>query len=346
MQLHSRRTRTLEAQTFNNIRVESSLQEPLDLSRVLRLELLDLLLKDIDELSTDELPLGLGVFNTLQALQELVTGIGHHEVDTELFTQSLLDLLALVQTHASIVDQHSMEAIANSLLHQLSSNSRVNTTANGTEDLTLRTNQAADLVDLLTDKLSHSPILPGAADANREVLEQLSTVRGVGDLGVELHTVHGLGVMDNGSELGVLRGTNDVESLGQLRQLVTVGHPHGHITSNTFEQGVDLGTESGGLQVSMAIFSLDTSDDVGLVQSVGDLLQSVADSQDGDTEFEESRVDVRGVLLVDGVRAARQDDTRWLPSQIGQLLGAGQHFRVDIDLTEPSGQKVSTMKDQ
>src|SRR5881398_2166228 len=102
-------------------RVESALQEPFDLSGVLGLDLASLLLKDIDELSTNELALLLGVVDTLQASQEFLGSIDNGKVDTELLLENILHDSALIQAHAAVVDQDGVETVADSLCHQLGS---------------------------------------------------------------------------------------------------------------------------------------------------------------------------------------------------------------------------------
>ncbi len=48
---------------------------------------------------------------------------------------------------------------------------------------------------------------------------------GVGDLGVELDGVDGLLAVADGGVLGVLGSGDGVEAIGELGELVTVGHP-------------------------------------------------------------------------------------------------------------------------
>jgi hypothetical protein len=161
---------------------------------------------------------------------------------------------------------------------------------------------------------------------------------------VELNAVDGVALVSDGSELGVLGGSNGVEALGQVAELVTVGHPHSHSILQTLEELVDVATETSGLQISMAVLTSGSSDDVVGVQAVGDLLQTVADSQDRDTELEEGGVDVRSILFVNGVGTTRQDNSLGLPGQIGQLLGARQHLGVDVDLAETAGDEVGAVR--
>jgi hypothetical protein len=160
-------------------RVESALQEELNLAVALGLDLLGLRLEDIDELATDELALLLGVELALQTSQELLASINDGEVDTQLILENLLDQLALVETHAAVVNKNGVETVANGLGHQLGGNGGVDTTADSTENLTLRADEIADTLDLLTDELGHSPVLRSIADTNGEVLQKLTTLRGV-----------------------------------------------------------------------------------------------------------------------------------------------------------------------
>lgn len=72
-----------------------------------------------------------------------------------------------------------MEAVTDSLSHELGSDGRVDTTADGTENLTSRTDQVSNSCDLLFNECGHSPVLFGATDADSEILEKLGTLRSV-----------------------------------------------------------------------------------------------------------------------------------------------------------------------
>lgn len=160
-------------------RVEGSLQEELDLATALGLDLLGLRLKDINELATNELALLLGVGLALETSQELLASIDHGKVDFELILENLLDKLALVETHAAVVNQDGMEAVANGLGHQLSGNSGVDTTTDSAKNLALGADEITDALDLLTDELGHGPVLRSTADTDGEVLKELATLGGV-----------------------------------------------------------------------------------------------------------------------------------------------------------------------
>lgn len=169
-------------------------------------------------------------------------------------------------------------------------------------------------------------------------------MRLTGNFGVELDAVNWVRLVGNGSVLGVLGRADGVETLGKVAELVAVGHPHGHGILETLKELVDVAAEASGLQISVAVLTSGTSDNVVGVETVSDLLETVADSQNGDTKIEEGGVNVGSVLLVHGVGTAGQDDTLGLPSKIGQLLGARKHLTVDVDLTETAGDKVGAVE--
>jgi hypothetical protein len=58
------------------------------------------------------------------------------------------------------------------------------------------------------------------------------------------------------------------------------------------------------------------------------------------TQVEHSGVNVRSIGVVDRVGRSGQDDSFGLPGKIRDLLGAGEHFGVDIELTETADDQV------
>jgi hypothetical protein len=135
-----------------------------------------------------------------------------------------------------------------------------------------------------------------------------------------------------------------VESLGQVTELVTVRHPNSHITLKTLKQLINMAAELGSLQIGMAVFPRRSRNDIVRVQTVCELLQTIADTQDGDTEVEEGGIGVGSAVLVNGVRTAGEDNTLGLPSEVGELLGAGEHLGVDIDFSQATGDEVGASR--
>ena len=239
-----------------------------------------------------------------------------------------------------------MESVTNGLLHELSSDGRVNTTANRTDHLALVANQGLDPLNLLVHKFLHAPFLFRTADMHSKVLQNLGSARGMSHLGVELNAKVGLGGACNSGKGCVSGGSDDLEVRGQLGQLVAVRHPHFNLIRQSLEQTVNgpfFARVTVDVQMGMSVFLLLTGQNA-LAVVPGEFLQTVADTQDRDIQLEHLWVDVRGDLFVDGEWASGQDHTGGLPGQFGDLLGAWQHFGVDIEFTQTSRNQMGVLR--
>jgi hypothetical protein len=133
--------------------------------------------KQVEALTSrsNDLPLLLGVGNTRKATQEKVGSLDNCEIDAKVLSESLLDLLALIQTHASIVNENGLEAVSNGLTHEGRSNSAVHTAANSAKDKSLLTNKFPDTSDLELDEVAHLPVRLSSTNINTEVAEDLGS---------------------------------------------------------------------------------------------------------------------------------------------------------------------------
>ena len=100
--------------------------------------------------------------------------------------------------------------------------------------------------------------------------------------------------------------------------------------------------EGGDLKGGVAIFALCACGDV-FAEVPGHFLEAVADSEDGDVEVEDGGVDVRGGGVVDGVGASGEDDAFGRPGEVGEFLGAGEHFGVNVYFAETAGDEVGVL---
>ena len=107
-----RRTRALEADALDHVRVERPLEQPLDLAlvRLGLLELGGLLLKHVDERVPDDLALLLRVLDTLEAREEELGRVDDGQVHAEVLVQHVVHLRRLVQAEYAIVDHDGMES--------------------------------------------------------------------------------------------------------------------------------------------------------------------------------------------------------------------------------------------
>lgn len=239
-----------------------------------------------------------------------------------------------------MVDEDRRELVTNSLVHKLRRDGRVHSTADGSQNPTV-SDELPYPTDLLLHEIAHGPVLGNAADVDGEVLQQLCAIWRVGDFWVELDSVDWLSVVGNGGVLGVLGGGDGVEPLGQLAQLVAVGHPHLHAALDALEQAVGMGVDALGIQLCHAVLPVSsTSHNVLAIQAIRKLLETVAYSKNRDVEIEECRVDVWRSLIVDGVRPSTEDEADRLELQLGELGSARQHLRVDIELTKSADDAI------
>ena len=72
-----------------------------------------------------------------------------------------------------------------------------------------------------------------------------------------------------------------------------MGRPHGYSLLKTFEPLVNMASEPSGLQIGVTVFTSGTGNNVVGVQAEGNLLETVADSQNGDAQLEEGRCEER-----------------------------------------------------
>lgn len=142
----------------------------------------------------------------------------------------------------------------------------------------------------------------------------------------------------------VLRRGNDVKAFGKLGQFIAVRHPHLHIILEAIKEAIDVTIDSLRLEIGMTILARRASNHVVLARPVCYFLQAVAYTQDRHAQVEIGRVYVRRTLFVHRVRASGQDDTGGLPGKISQLLGAGKHLRVDIELSETASDQMRILR--
>ena len=123
--------------------------------------------------------------------------------------KSLLNLLTLVKTHQSVVDEDSVEAVTNCLLHELGSHCAINTTGDSSDDLGLVANKLPEPSDLLLDKVAHNPVRLRSTNVDTKVTQNLTSTGVVFELGAGLYAKDWLCLASNASKLGVGSLEND-----------------------------------------------------------------------------------------------------------------------------------------
>ena len=158
-------------------------------------------------------------------------------------------------------------------------------------------------------------------------------------LGVELDAVEPPALVSNGNVgAGVGVGLQG-EALRDSRHIVAVAHPGNPLGRQAVKElaaGVIIGDGFAVLPGGVVLGRRDPS-----AQGVAHELAAVADAQNGHAPGEDGRIHVGGVLFIDAVRAAGEDDADGIfPPELLQRGGVGVDLAVNAALPDPPGDEL------
>ena len=170
------------------------------------------------------------------------------------------------------------------------------------EDRVAVADHGAQLRDRLLDECGGRPVALRAAHVQHEVAQDLTSVRGVGDLGVELHAEapRAIAHRRGGEAIGARGG---VEAVGQPPDRVAVAHPRALRLGQAVEdaRAVPQGDRR------RAELALALRDDLAAFEDMGHEVHPVADAEDREAPVEDRGVDQGCAGLVYARRPAGQD---------------------------------------
>ena len=120
----------------------------------------------------DRAPLGLGILDAAQRVEEARRRVDRHELDADVRAHGALHLLALVQPQQASVDEHAGELIADRAVHERRGDGRIHAAGQPADHLRVA-DERADLRDLVLDERARRPARRRAADVEQEVREHL-----------------------------------------------------------------------------------------------------------------------------------------------------------------------------
>mmetsp|Transcript_13940 Transcript_13940/g.23167 ORF Transcript_13940/g.23167 Transcript_13940/m.23167 type:complete len:344 (-) Transcript_13940:148-1179(-) len=290
---------SLVGNALNDVRVQRSLEKPVTVE-ALGFNLFGFLLEDMDKSGSNDLALLFWVSNSLQETQESVCRINASQVDPTIFTHALQNILGLILTQATIVNHDSMETITNGPCHQDSSDSRVHTSTDGSHHMPCWSHLFADFCDKLIGIVCHDPVWDRTSNTNHKILQQILSEWRVSDFRVKLKTPEALLQVLDSDKLSVIGSGNSLEPIRNLTELISVRHPHLAFRRETFKEWTvaSLYTSDNRL----AVFMLESWSNL-TPKDVGQLLHTVADSQDGNAALLDHRPDggsnVRCAFFID-----------------------------------------------
>ena len=171
-------------------------------------------LERADELAPDDLALLLGVADAGERVEELLARVDRDEAHAGRGDVVLLDLLALVLSQQTVVDEDADQLVADGLVHDRGGDRRVDS-AGESADHAARADLLADARDLLGDDVAAVPVGGNARRLVEEVLDDALAVVGVLHLGVPLHAVEAALVAAEGGDRGRRGRGEHREALGR-----------------------------------------------------------------------------------------------------------------------------------
>ena len=291
------------------------------------------------ELRTDDAALLLGLGHTGQKLGIAVLGVDVDKVDVKLLGEDLLHLLGLALAQQAMVDEHAGHLLAHGASAQRSHDGGVDATGQGQNHAVV-----ADLLAELSrhglDQVVHAPVGLQAADLKQEVAQQLLTILGVLDLGVELRGENlALDALHGSNRAHVGAGGNG-KALGHLGHGVAVAHPNGLLHGRGVKKLGAGRARDGGAAILAHLGVADLA-----AERHGRDLMAVAKAQDGKAQVKDGGIDRRSVLGIHGSRAAGKDERRGV--HLANLVGrdvAGDDLGIHVEVADATGNELTVLR--
>ena len=283
---------------FDQVRVEGSLGEEFRITDLPRL-----FIENLDENPSDDFPLPLRVRHPAEAVEEGLPSPGETDVHLKMLAEEDADFFGLLESEKTVVDEDAGEPAADRPVKQNCRNRRVDAPRE-TENHALVADRRPDFRNGVANEGAHRPALHAAADAEEEVLQHPLPLRGVDHLRVELETVEPAFRIFGGGRLGVFGPCRTHKTLRQSADPVAVAHPAARLFFDAGENGAPPFPD---VQLGKAVLPLVRADHAA-AQRIHHELETVADSQDRDSETEDPRIRPRCMLFVDRGGPAGQDN--------------------------------------
>src|SRR5688572_25491627 len=324
---------------FDDVRVERPLHEK---ARVLLggpPRVLGRILEDIDERVADASSLLLGVADACERGEKSIAGVDGDQIDAEVRAKRSLDLIALVETKQSSIDEDAGELIADRAMHEGGSDRRVHTAREST-DHARRPDLLSDLLNLTLDECASGPRRLRSAHLEEEVGDHLPTPRGMRHLRMELYSEHGARAVPHAGDLHRRAAGRHLVTGRWRLDVVSMTHPHGDALAITKPIEEPVGLED--LELGASILSRPWRDFAAL--EMGDELHPVADPKHG-CDVEQRWLGAWTVVIVHRARPPAENDSSGLPfSNPLERAGGRMNLRVYARLTNAPGNELGELR--
>src|SRR5690348_2550510 len=211
---------------FDDVRIERSLYQPLDLPG-LTLQAMSFRVKNLDERVTDDLALLFGISDTPKLGEKLLAGVHGHQIQSKLVTHALLDFFELVLTKYSALNEDAGQPVAYRFVDQRGGHGRIHSAGEATDRSAVFANALANLADRLIDEVLRRPVSSRPTDVVNKIAKQIDAQLRMVDLRMELYGPNFLRLVLHCRQS--VAGTRYNTETGRQRLcLITVRHPNVH----------------------------------------------------------------------------------------------------------------------
>ena len=289
----------------------------------------------------DDLALLLGIFHTLEQVEEAILGLDEVEVQVKVLAQVADHFLAFVEAQQTVVHEDAVQAMADGLVQQHGHHGGVDAAGKGADHV-LVTDLFGHFLDHAFHEAGHAPVGHDVADLEQEVAQHGVAVHAVVHFGMELHGVDLAAFIGHGSHFEGGGAAGDHEAGRGSLDLVAVAHPHAAGLGAV--QAVPQGAGGFQGQVGRAVFA---GQGLGqfAAQVLGQQLHAVADAQHRHAQFQEALVQGGGIGFAHAGRTAGKDDGR--RSHSGHFGGgdvAGMDFGIHAGFTHTSCDELGDLR--
>ena len=229
-----------------------------------------------------------------------------------------------------MIDKDARELTADGLGQQRRRNGGVHAAGKRQQHLAVA-DLGADVLNGLAHEVAHRPVTGRAADLIQEVAQHGLTILGVVDLGVELHAVEAARLVADADRWAGIRMRHEPERLRHLGHVVPVAHPRNALLRQAAEQTA-IGVNPS-LRLAVRTRGILTGGGHFPAEILRHELAAVANTEDGDAEPEDLRIDLRRAFCVYALRAAGEDDADGVKgTDLIHGHGVRLDFAIDIAL--------------
>ena len=204
---------------FDDIRVDGSLRQPFNIFQLQRF-----FVEHFDEHAADDFTFGFRIVLAFQRVQEALLAFHVNDVQTEVITEHVHNLLGFVQTQQTIVHEDAGQVFTDSAVQQHGGHGGVHP-AGEAEDHFVIANLLADTLNGIVDDFCRRPQSFTLADVTHKALQHTHTLTGVGHFRMELHAIEAFFFVRHNGKRAAFSAGNGYEVRRDRGDFVAVAHP-------------------------------------------------------------------------------------------------------------------------